>query len=285
MSAPSTSFRSSSPWASPRSGRKTGRRALDRIVAVGGLLLVLVAAPAGAQQGQISCLGRLEPGDGVVRVASPSIGGGVIARLDVEEGDRVERGAVLATLDDHALRKAEVARMEAEVANAKREAERARRLSRNSATSASKLDSAELGLRVAQANLEASRARLELTRIRAPIDGRILDIHTRPGERVGPEGVLEMGDTDNMVAVAEVYETDIGSVAEGQNARIMSSALEGPLVGVVSSVGLKVGRMDVLGTDPIAKTDARVVEVRIDLESSETVAALTNLQVEVEIDR
>jgi len=46
-----------------------------------------------------------------------------------------------------------------------------------------------------------------------------------------------------------------------------------------------IGRMDALGTDPIAKTDARVVEVFILLDEPETLSALTNLQVEVEILR
>lgn len=242
-----------------------------------------MVAPVSAQERRVSCLGRLEPGLGIIRVASPSLGGGVIATLAAEEGDRVEKGKVLATLDDHALRRADVAKLKAEHANAKREAERARNLSRSSVTSASRLDGAELAVRVAKADLDAAEARLELTRIRAPIAGQVLEIHTRPGERVGEAGVLEMGDTENMVVVAEVYETDIRSVSAGQKARIISSALEGPLAGVVASVGLKVGRMDVLGTDPIAKTDARVVEVRIDLDSSAEVAALTNLQVEVEI--
>jgi multidrug efflux pump subunit AcrA (membrane-fusion protein) len=77
----------------------------------------IVANPAGAGDCQISCLGRLEPGLGVVRVASPSEGGGVIASLEVSEGDLVERGQILATLDDHVLRKAEVARIWAERAN------------------------------------------------------------------------------------------------------------------------------------------------------------------------
>jgi HlyD family secretion protein len=176
-----------------------------------------------------------------------------------------------------------VSRLKAELANAKREAERMRRLSKRSVTSAANLDEAEVGLRIAQANLAASRARLELTRIRAPIVGQVLEIHARSGERVGANGVLEMGDTKHMVAVAEVYETDIASISEGQRAVIQSSALPAPLSGVVGRVGLKVGRMDALGTDPIAKADARVIEVRIDLDSSESVARLTNLQVEIEI--
>jgi HlyD family secretion protein len=212
------------------------------------------------------------------------VGGGVIASLEVAEGERVELDQILATLDDHALRTADVARLEAELSNASRDADRARRLSKRSVTSAANLDAAEVGLRIAHANLAAARARLELTRVRAPIAGQILEIHAHPGERVGPEGVLEMGDTQNMKAVAEVYETDIASVSEGQRAVIRSAALAAPISGVVGRIGLKVGRMDVLGTDPIAKADARVVEVRIDLDSSEEVARLTNLQVEIEIE-
>ena len=41
------------------------------------------------------------------------------------------------------------------------------------------------------------------------MDGQILYVHTSPGERVGVKGVVEIGRTDKMYAVAEVYETDI----------------------------------------------------------------------------
>ena len=41
--------------------------------------------------------------------------------------------------------------------------------------------------------------------------------------------------------------------------------------------------MDVLGTDPVAKTDARVVEVKILLDDGASVARYTDMQVEVEI--
>jgi len=40
----------------------------------------------------------------------------------------------------------------------------------------------------------------------------------------------------------------------------------------------------VLDADPIAKADARVVEVRIQLDDSSLVSGLTNLQVDVEIE-
>jgi HlyD family secretion protein len=54
----------------------------------------------------------------------------------------------------------------------------------------------------------------------------------------------------------------------------------------VAEIGLQIGKKDVLGTDPVADADARVVEVKIRLDpsSSKQVADLTNLQVNVVID-
>jgi HlyD family secretion protein len=120
--------------------------------------------------------------------------------------------------------------------------------------------------------------------VRAPIAGRVLAIDAREGERLGANGLVEMGDTSRMYAVAEIYETDIGAVREGQRARVTSPALDGMLTGTVEAIGHRIGKLDVLGTDPVARTDARVVEVRIRLQGRAGVERLTNLQVEVEIE-
>ena len=86
-----------------------------------------------------------------------------------------------------------------------------------------------------------------------------------------------------MYAVAEVYETDISRVKPGSSARLTTSAFSETLHGRVERIGLKVGKMDVLDTDPVAKADARVIEVFILLDEAEAVAHFTNLQVQVEI--
>lgn len=135
-------------------------------------------------------------------------------------------------------------------------------------------------------NLDLAEARLERTRIRAPRDGQILEILTYPGEAVGSsQGILRMGNTQQMMVVAEVYETDIGRVMPGQSAVVTSRAFPGELRGVVDQIGLEINKKDVLDTDPAADVDARVVEVwiRLDPGSSQKVAALTNLQVTVAI--
>ena len=73
-------------------------------------------------------------------------------------------------------------------------------------------------------------------------------------------------------------------MAPGQSATITSPALAEPVSGTVESIGLKVGRLDILGMDPVAQADARVIEVNILLDDVDAVKALTNLQVEVEIN-
>jgi len=47
---------------------------------------------------------------------------------------------------------------------------------------------------------------------------------------------------------------------------------------------MKVRKLDVLDSDPVARTDARVVEVRIKLDDSARSARLSNLQVDVAIE-
>ena len=121
--------------------------------------------------------------------------------------------------------------------------------------------------------------------IRAPVAGRVLDIHTRPGEMVGPRGILELGRVERMYAIAEVYETDIGRVRVGQPATVTSKALGRALSGTVERIRQQVRKLDQMDTDPAARKDARIVEVEVRLADAAAAASLTNLQVEVVIGR
>jgi len=250
------------------------------------VLALFVFQSAIAQQRVISSLGRLEPENGVVQLAGPSGGGltgAVMISLAVAEGDWVEKGQVVARLDSYDLRTAEVARLDAILANARNEMARQEDLSRKNLTSKANLDTAQMGLDIALADLAAAKAGLELSIVRSPLRAQVLEIHAYPGERVGPEGVMELGQTDRMYAIAEVYETDIAQVKVGQAATIRTTAMDEALSGEVERISLKVGRLDVIGADPIAKTDARVVEVFILLDDSDAVSRYTNMQVKVEI--
>jgi HlyD family secretion protein len=144
---------------------------------------------------------------------------------------------------------------------------------------------------VAAASIEVARERVSLraaeverSLVRAPSPGRVLAVHSRPGELAGTRGVIDLGRTDRMMAVAEVYETDIGRVEIGQPATVDSEALEDVLFGRVDRIRAQVNKHDVIGTDPAARKDARIIEVEIVLDKSEAVKNLTNLQVEIIID-
>jgi len=141
----------------------------------------------------------------------------------------------------------------------------------------------ESAIASAEASVARHQAEIERSFIRAPFAGRILDIHARPGEIVGLDGVLELGRVGSMYAIAEVYETDVRNVHKGLRARITSSALPDDLGGTVERIRPKVQKMDEIGTDPAARKDARIVEVEIRLDESKAAANLTNLQVDVEI--
>jgi HlyD family secretion protein len=145
---------------------------------------------------------------------------------------------------------------------------------------------AQIEVDSAARNLQLANAKLERTIIRAPQNGEILRIISHQGEAIADEGILEMGNTQQMFVVAEVYETDVKRVRIGQQATITSrnGAFDTPLTGKVERIGSQIFKNNVLDDDPAANADARVVEVKIRLNDSNPVAQLTNLQVDVNID-
>jgi HlyD family secretion protein len=144
---------------------------------------------------------------------------------------------------------------------------------------------AEAQLQTAIVTIKKAEVDLDLAQVRAPIDGQVLKVNSKIGEVVSQtNGVIDLGNTNQMYVVAEIYETDIGKIKVGQKAVIQSEAFEGEITGKVDRIGLRIAKNDVLGTDPAAKTDVRIIEVKIKLDDSKKVSGLTNLQVRVKVD-
>lgn len=153
-------------------------------------------------------------------------------------------------------------------------------------------------IRVAQAELDRAKISVEQrqadlndTQVKVPISGQILRINTQVGEQVNTqEGIVELGQTNQMMAIAEVYETDIRNVSIGQPTVLVSEygGFEGEVRGVVEHIGLQVGQRSLTdgANNPTTNENTRIVEVRvrIDPEDSPKVASFTNMQVRVEID-
>lgn len=143
----------------------------------------------------------------------------------------------------------------------------------------------EAEVKQAQASLNKAKTELDLTTIKAPQNGQVLKILTHEGEAISSDGIIRIGETKTMYAVAEIYESDINKIKLGQKATITSNAIEGELRGIVDNIGLEVQRQEVINSDPSANIDNKIVEVKVNLDenSSQRVAGLTNLLVKVSI--
>ena len=310
------------------------------------------APPVTRSQPMVAALGRIQPEGDIITLSAPSsIEGARVAEILVQEGQAVQPGQVVATLDTTRKRQVEVqlaanevaiaqarlqqvlagaktgeirgaqarvSRLEAELRLAQTDLQRNQQLYQEGAIASAALDNvrlrvetlreqvqeakANLGsvrevrpvdVQLAQAQLAQARNRLalaqvelDLSLIKAPVAGRVLKIHARIGETVGNAGILDLGRTERMFVVAEVYETDLPRVRVGQRAVITAAALPEPVRGTVTQVGWQVAKKDVLNTDPVADVDARVVEVKIALDPVATpqVERLTNMVVNVRIE-
>lgn len=200
----------------------------------------------------------------------------LLARVDavlVAEGDEVQKGKVLLRLDGESAR-AEVEQLSAGRAQAELNINRQmlnlnavvarlvrheelRKLGMLEATKYDDLvlqrDLAEVELRNSQkaltlvdAQLSQARQRLAKTEIRAPIDGRVMQVSIKRGEIAVPSAMsiaggnlMVIADTRQVFAEVNVDETDIGKIAEGQMAQVTPVAFsERPLQGRVEQVAL-----------------------------------------------
>ncbi|MGX0904871.1 HlyD family secretion protein [Roseovarius sp. MBR-79] len=306
------------------------------------------------QPSDVVGLARLMPQGDVSIVAAPyGAGDARIAEILVAVGDRVEKGAVLARLDNEAqlesaaliaranvaVREAALIQTRAAVQNSQDEARAAFEQAQSAAVEAASTLARTQGLFqrgvttqavldgavaadqqarlavekakatlarytaeeadmqpdviVAARNLDAAKAELaraqrDLARaaVMAPIRGTVLDVNARAGERPPADGIMQMGNTDRMMAEVEIYQDRIAQVSIGQPVELAAAAIGQTLQGRVQSIGLMVGRQGLVADDTAANTDARVITVMVALDdaSSLIAARYTNLEVIARID-
>jgi RND family efflux transporter MFP subunit len=172
---------------------------------------------------------------------------GQIVEEPIEEGQHVQRGELLARIDDRdyqaQLRQA-IADSELAAANVKlkaAQAARTRELFRNQAVSRDQLDIAENALAVAQAELKRTQGTIDYARfnvsqcvINSPIDGIVLNKYRELGDTInyggniqaggGATDIVQLADTTDMRAEVDINESDIAKVTMGQAAEVVPDA-------------------------------------------------------------
>lgn len=145
------------------------------------------------------------------------------------------------------------------------------------------IDLAEAEVHAAQADLEHTQLEVDTSYVRSPSRARVLRVIAHTGEPIGPGGIAELAETQRMMVIAEVYETDIARVHVGQKATIKSELLPHPLEGVVTYISPQVQPQQTISGTPGAPADARVFEVRIKVPDAEVLANRISGRVDVVI--
>lgn len=194
--------------------------------------------------------GRVVAPDGprVLAVPSPTSRPRV-SRLDVRIGQSVSEGDALATLEglteamlDLEIAKSELQRAEVEVEWAARPFAPGKETEstdgRSGRVAAANAERRRLRTVAEEKRVAVRRAelRVERLRVRAPISGRILAIHARPGESVDPERGLMTLRPNTRAVRAEVARADLAKVRPGAAVKFTCSAFAKPLPGRILRV-------------------------------------------------
>ncbi len=119
--------------------------------------------------------------------------------------------------------------------------------------------------------LDAARKKFENADLKAPGKGIILDIMMKKGETAGSTPIIRLADLSAMTVIAEVFQTDLLTVARGMRAAITSKSIPTSISGKVADIGRVI-------QDP-----SRVAKVVIVLDDPALASRLINLEVEVSI--
>jgi len=161
---------------------------------------------------------------------------GRIETLSVREGDKVETGAPLFTVDAD-LQKADLQMQEAALKNAQQAYDRARDLFKTQAGTQKNLEDAEAALRTAQARLNSSQTRLDRRKVSSPVTGSVEQIYYRVGELV-PAGrpVAALLPPDNLKVRFFVNEAALPRIKLGDMVKVQCDGCAGDLAATVSFV-------------------------------------------------
>jgi RND family efflux transporter MFP subunit len=209
-------------------------------------------------------------------VISPEVGG-KIAKINVEEGERVQKGEIVAEMDTRAarlqLKQAEAGLAVAQANNndAQRNMERMERLREENAVSEQQYEKIKLAFESAQAQLKQAQAALDLAEhnldvsiMKAPFNGVVASKNAEVGDIINPMmggglttagGVLTLVDFSSVKIHINVSYEDVVRIKKGQKAYLTVKTFPNKIFpGQVTVVNM--------AADPMSKKFEVEVQVR-----------------------
>src|ERR1700716_1884981 len=158
-----------------------------------------------------------------------------MSTLAVREGDKVEAGAPLFSLDTE-LHKADLNMTMATLANAKQSFARAQQLARTGAGTQKDFDAAEAALREAEARVNTSQTRLARRSVAAPVTGSVQQVYFRPGEMVTASRPILVLPPGTIKVRFFVPQTVLPRIAYGEAVTVRCDGCTGDLTAKVSFI-------------------------------------------------
>ena len=233
----------------------------------------------------VAALGQLSPSGEIRQLAAPISQFGSsprIVEILVNEGDFVKKGDILAIFENREKLIADLEKydnlintIKDEITLKKDQIQRYELALSKDAYSFVQLSQRKdelLNLKKQKINYIGDKKNIQIdlfnSKLRSPIDGFILGINTRVGERPKNEGILDIGSSQKMEALIEVYESDIDRVFISQNVELSSEngGFQKNLKGKVIRISPQVKQRKVLSTDPTGDADSRIIEVLVGLD-------------------
>lgn len=170
-------------------------------------------------------------------VVTPEMGG-ILTHVYVKEGQRVNKGQVLARVDDGGMSQ-QVAQMEVQVALAKTTFERQQRLWDQKIGSEIQYLQAKSNYEGQQNALNSMKQQLGKATVRAPFAGTIDDVITEPGSVVSPgmTPILRIVSLKDMYLTTDVPETYITDVVKGRKVNVFFPVLNKTIEAKISQTG------------------------------------------------
>lgn len=175
---------------------------------------------------------------------------GIVNELNVEEGDWVNAGDVLAQLEDEQL-ELEAERAKATMERLKNELNRKEELYNKNLVSAQEFENAKYEYQAQKSDYELAQLKVRYSQIRAPISGVISDRLIKVGNMINTDQELfEITDFDPLLAVLKVPEHEMDKIQKGQQALIQVDAVrdktfEGQVLRISPTVDSETGTFEV----------------------------------------
>jgi RND family efflux transporter MFP subunit len=171
---------------------------------------------------QVQVAGTVEPLRSIQLAARTD---GVVERVDVETGDRIRSGQLLAVIDVRE-QQAELARAEAALREARTNFERLDALRDRDFVDQASVARAQAALDVAESEVALWKTRIDFGRIVASIDGVVIERRIEPGAAVARlTPAFELADLDQLVLRLGVSELDAAGVTVGAMVPVSIDAL------------------------------------------------------------